>query len=133
MMYFTHFEGKKRSLLFYFYLAAYKVLYGYYKDMELKDTFPVNSLNSGLLILLQDFVAPFFMFLKTKYSMKYVAKTDDLSDSSILMHSQVDICVGGISLKRFTFALSVQKDRIANFSVTHKNRTVIATNVQKPL
>ena len=133
MMYFTHFEGKKRSLLFYFYLTAYKVLYGYYKDIELEDTFPVNTLNSGLLILLQDFVAPFFMFLKTKYRMKYVSKTEDLSDSSIELQSQVDICVGGVSLKRFTFAVSVQKDRIASFTVTHNNKTVTATQIQKTL
>jgi len=133
MMYFTHFEGKKRSLLFYFYLAAYKVLYGYYKDIELKDTFPVNTLNSGLLILLQDFVAPFFMFLKTNYSLKYISKKEDFTDSSIEMESQVDIRVGGIRMKRYSFTLSAHKDSITAFTVTHKNRTVKATQIQKPL
>jgi hypothetical protein len=133
MMYFTHFEGKKRSLLFYFYLTAYKVLYGYYKDIELKDTFPVNTLNSGLLILFQDFVAPFFMFLKTNYSLKYISKKEDFTDSSIELNSQVDIRVGGISIKKYTFTLSVQKGHITAYTVTHKNKTVTATNIQKPL
>ena len=133
MMYFTHFEGKRRSLLFYFYLTAYKVLYGYYKDMELKDTFPVNTLNSGMLILLQDFVAPFFMFLKTNYQLKYISKKDDFTDSSIEMQSQVDIRVGGISMKKYNFTLSVRKDHIVEFTVNHKNKTVVATNINKPL
>ncbi len=133
MMYFTHFEGKRRSLLFYFYLSAYKVLYGFYKDMELKDTFPVNTLNSGLLKLLQDFVAPFFMFLRTNYQLKYISKTDDFSDSSIELQSQVDIRVGGIGMKTYLFTMSVQKDRISSFTVTHKNKTVVATNIHKAL
>ncbi len=133
MMYFTHFEGKKGSLLFYFYLACYKVLYGYYKDMELKDSFPVNTLNSGILITLQDFVAPFFMFLKTKYSLKYISKTDDFSDSAIQMNSQVDIKVGGISMKRYTFEVFIKKDHVEKFTVSHQNKMVVASNIHKPI
>jgi urea transporter len=133
MMYFTHFDGKRRSLLFYFYLTAYKVLYGYYKDIELKDCLPVNTLNSGLLILLQDFVAPFFMFLKTNYQLKYLSKTDDFTDSSIELQSQVDIRVLGISMKKYSFTLSVQKDHVASFTIIHKNKTVVATNIHKSL
>ena len=129
MMYFTAFEGKRRSLLFYFYLTAYKVLYGYYKDIELKDTFPVDTLNSGLLILLQDFVAPLFMFLKTNYLLKYVSKTDDFSDSTIVLNSQVDIKVGGIRMQRYEGEMLIHKDRITQFSVSHKNKTMVATYI----
>jgi hypothetical protein len=132
MMYFTHYEGRKRTLLFYFYLACYKVLYGYYKDIQLKDSFPVNTLNSGILITLQDFVAPFFMFLKTKFTMNYVSKTESLTDSSIQMKSQVDVQVGGIRFKHYAFEIWVQKDHVQRLTISYKNRTVIANSIQKP-
>jgi urea transporter/murein DD-endopeptidase MepM/ murein hydrolase activator NlpD len=129
MIYFTHFEGRNRSLLFYFYLACYKVLYGYYKDMTLKDTFPVSILNNGLLIILQDFVAPFFMFLKTDYQLKYISKTEDFSQSTVQMNSQVDVRLAGVSIKCYTFEIFVKNDRVEKFTMAYKNKTVVATNI----
>ncbi len=33
VFYFKHFEGNKKSLLFYFYMATYKMMLGYYKNL----------------------------------------------------------------------------------------------------
>jgi len=63
LMFFTHFEGNKKSLLFYFYLGAYKVAGGFYKGMKITDTFPIHMLNNKGLIFLQDFISPFCIFL----------------------------------------------------------------------
>jgi len=40
--YFTHFEGNKNSLLFYFYLGAYKVITGFYKGLQISDNYPIH-------------------------------------------------------------------------------------------
>jgi len=82
-MFFTHFEGNKKSLLFYFYLGAYKVAGGFYKGMKITDTFPIHMLNNKGLIFLQDFISPFCIFLKSEYIMEFIKLKDDLTNSKV--------------------------------------------------
>jgi urea transporter len=62
--YFTHFEGDRKSLLYNFYLAAFRIPLFFVKDNITYDTLPVNRTFSGRRLFLHDFTAPFFMYLK---------------------------------------------------------------------
>jgi hypothetical protein len=126
IQYFTHFEGKKRSLLFYFFLAGYKVLFGFYKGIKINDIFPVSTLNHPVLIYLQDFVAPFFMFMKTGYTLEYLSKSDDLESSNISLRSKVEIKIAGKVIRRLEFDIHISGDRIQNFTVSEKDRKIEA-------
>ena len=42
VFYFTNFSGDKKSLLYLFYLSAYKVVLGFIDDNEIEDTFPLS-------------------------------------------------------------------------------------------
>ena len=75
--YFTDFYGDKNSLLYYFYLAAQKILLGYYQDMKLTDRLPISNFYSGFSKVIQDFVAPFHIYLKADYQMQF-SKIDDV-------------------------------------------------------
>ncbi|MBU0765329.1 MAG: urea transporter, partial [Bacteroidetes bacterium] len=46
LLIFRHFEGDKTSLLFYFFLAAYKVQSGFYEGLVINDRLPANLLFS---------------------------------------------------------------------------------------
>lgn len=67
--YFTHFEGDKRSLLYLFYLAAFRVPLTYFDGIEVADSIPINKSFSGPLLYLHDFIAPFVNLLHTRYSL----------------------------------------------------------------
>ncbi len=66
--YFINFKGDKNSLLYHFYLGAHKVLLGYYQGVEIKDALPVSGFYSGISKFIQDFTAPFHIYLKANYS-----------------------------------------------------------------
>ena len=131
MMYFTHFEGRKRSLLYYFYLASYKVLYGYYQNLELHDVFPVDAMNSGPLIILQDFLAPFFMFLKTRYTLNYLHCSDDFSNSEVRLSSDADMRVFGIRVKKLEFSITVSEDQIGSFEMSDRKNKAVAVRINE--
>ena len=60
MFYFTSFYGDHKSLLYYFYLTAYKVLLGYYPNIEIDDLFPLHIIRKNRMSLwIHDFIAPF--------------------------------------------------------------------------
>jgi hypothetical protein len=126
ILYFTAFEGKKNTLLYFFYLAFYKVLLGYYKNLVITDVFPVNTVRSPLLMLLQDFAAPFVMFMKTKFSLTYTDRTSDLSESSINMKSSVEASVAGFMTRKFEFETFIRHNRIEKFTITSRDKKLEA-------
>lgn len=67
MFYFTSFYGDKTSLLHYFYIAAYKVIFNDAGYIQASDEFPVSLTNNKILLWLQDFTAPFYRFIGVKY------------------------------------------------------------------
>jgi len=67
---FTGFYGKKASPLFYFYLSMYKILQADYPGKEISDEIPQDEAFSFPLITFQDFIAPFYLFLKSEYKIK---------------------------------------------------------------
>ena len=67
LFYFTAFEGKRSSLLFAFFIGAYKVAKGYYRNLSISDSYSLNVAGKGLLQVLQDFIAPFHIFIRSCY------------------------------------------------------------------
>ncbi|HEX2976187.1 MAG TPA: M23 family metallopeptidase, partial [Bacteroidales bacterium] len=67
IFYFTHFEGDRNSVLYYFYMSAYQVPLCYYPDLEVKDVFPPTIVPYSFIKAVQDFTAPFWLFIKPEY------------------------------------------------------------------
>jgi urea transporter len=65
--YFTGFYGNSRSLLYYFYLAAYKVVFTADNGITATDVYPLQVKNLQAGIWLHDLVAPFYQFIKRGY------------------------------------------------------------------
>jgi urea transporter/murein DD-endopeptidase MepM/ murein hydrolase activator NlpD len=121
--YFTHFEGNKRSLLFHFYLAGFKVLTAFYKDLVVNDSYPLSLLNSKTLIFLQDFVAPFFLFLRSDYSLRYVRLEEDILHPVITLEAVTTVRIWKRAVRRISYAFTAGTKGITVFSVTEKNST----------
>jgi len=79
MFYFTSYYGDKTALLYYFYLAAYKVIFNDTAYIQANDEFPVPLTNNKILLWLQDFTAPFYRFISIKYKSGIQAKKTGLN------------------------------------------------------
>jgi urea transporter/murein DD-endopeptidase MepM/ murein hydrolase activator NlpD len=125
--YFTWFEGDKKSLLFAFYQGAYKVSKGFYRNLLIRDDFPITVAGKGFLKILQDFVAPFYIFIHAKFEMKYISMSDELEQSQITLSSCANTLYGNKKLKRTEFEFYIDNDSIEKIFVTYPDHVLTAT------
>lgn len=118
--YFKNFIGNRKSLLFHFYLALYKVQTGFYRDLEIADEVPVNQTFGGLRLVLQDFLSPFYFFLKTQYRIHYVSMDDELSPTAITLRSQIQNTSFGEAVSGFEFEITIDREGIQKIQLTEK-------------
>jgi urea transporter/murein DD-endopeptidase MepM/ murein hydrolase activator NlpD len=108
--YFTHFEGDRKSLLYSFYLAAFRIPLVYIEDYLSIDYLPLNQTFKGWRLFLQDFTAPFYLYLKAKIEVNMTRKGSEFDTSEIEYHSKLL----GSSLKRIVwsknFKIYISKD-----------------------
>ncbi len=124
MFYFTAFYGSKNSLLYYFYLSAFKVFLGEPDQTELNDAMPLNiTRNKKLSIWLHDFIAPFYNYIKIRYSIK-ADDSANPSTGSIRLKSQIMVSILGRKNIESLSTLKINNNIIEEF--TYKsNKTSI--------
>jgi hypothetical protein len=112
LIYFKNFIGNKYSPLYFFYLALYKVPFGFYQNVEITDTFPINLVYNKYLIYIQDVIAPFYLFLKSKFLLTYKNSDTSLSPSSITLESRMNTSFFGLK-RELKFKILVDKNGIS--------------------
>jgi len=116
MLYFTTFYGSKNSLLYYFYLTAFKVLLGHYENLEISDQIPLNTLpNRNGMIWINDFIAPFANRVKANYSMLQTGSDDPYQPQSLTLTSKIDLSIFGKSRNECNGTILLDHNRIAKF------------------
>jgi hypothetical protein len=117
MLYFTHYSGNKRSLLYYFFQAAFQVQLGYYQDLSLHDNYPLNLVFRHPLLGLQDLVAPFWKFLRSEYQCHYRWIDNDMAPSEIKLVSSARNILAGRTLQSSGFTLHIDEKGIRHLVV----------------
>lgn len=84
---FISYVGNKNSFLYTLYLSLYKLEQGFYKDLEITDNLPIDNVFSVRKRFLQDFIAPFKIYLKAIFKLKYVSIDNDFMPSEIKLES----------------------------------------------
>jgi len=131
MFYFTAFYGNEKSLLYYFYLAAFKVFLGNDEENEIIDTIPLNILHKNKIeIWLQDFVAPFFNFINVKFNLKTVSSDNALDTGFLLLNSSVNLKVFGKSKNICNSTVTVNEWGINEINFTSGNVEIRATAIK---
>ena len=120
MFYFTDFKGSKESLLYVFYLAAYKVLLGSYPGLNLEDRYSLQYVSNPVARIIQDFAAPFFTIAKAKYLMKYPTIIHHLESKKIVLQSEMEISLLDYSLSRRQLQIEIEDGRIRVLGVDNK-------------
>lgn len=88
---FTTFEGNIKSLLYYFYMGLNKLVFSFYKNMEIKDSLPVYQVFKPVNRLLNDFMLPFKNTLKAEYVLTYFEIDDYLYTKKISLISEITL------------------------------------------
>ncbi|OQX78519.1 MAG: hypothetical protein B6D64_06495 [Bacteroidetes bacterium 4484_276] len=130
LFYFTHFEGDMGSMLYYFYLGAYKVALGFYKSLIIRDTYPLAVFKNKFVLFWQDFLAPFHLFMKANYTMKYVKINDDLNSSKIYLTSGANMRISKSTHQKIDFKIEIDGSMISKFEVLGKNINLLAKEIK---
>ena len=128
--YFTHFEGDRASLLYRFFLGAYKVLLGHYRNLVVTDNYPVHTFNKPLLIFLQDLVAPFFLFTRSNFRLHYLEMEDELMQTGFRLKSETTVSIGKRVTKRLETEWQIGTSGIESFRVLDEGKTIEATLIE---
>jgi urea transporter len=113
--YFTHFNGDRKSLLYYFYLAAFRLPLVHIDSYVTPDSLPVNLTFKGWRLFLHDFTAPFFIYLNaiSRVSMKRIGPEFDVD------YFEYNSKLTGYTFSRMVWArdykFSVNKDNSLKF------------------
>ena len=116
IFYFTYFEGNKSSALFWFYLSSFKIVGGFIKGLRLEEQLPDNILLPKWVNLIQDLCAPFFIFSKASYRLRYLNQKSDISDSVSILESNFDQYAFGRKLISISSTITVQNSSVQNIS-----------------
>ncbi|HTB30901.1 MAG TPA: hypothetical protein VK808_02685, partial [Bacteroidia bacterium] len=127
LLYFLSFTGDKKSLLYYFYLGAHKVLLGYYHGVEIKDALPVSSFYGGFSKLLQDFVAPFHIYLKANYSAKFSEVDNEQNPGKVKIISSAQ--KGSGENGKIDFEMELDTNLLKRFTVKDNTLCITAENI----
>jgi urea transporter/murein DD-endopeptidase MepM/ murein hydrolase activator NlpD len=123
MFYFTHFEGKKSSLLFQLYLAAYRQLLGYYETIKIQDKVPLIHFNSKWVAFFQDFFAPFYLFTTANYTSRFSYADDMYAPQKIIINSEIEAKLMGHTFKKINYELELKDLKMQRFTIHHKNKS----------
>ncbi|MFT3912399.1 MAG: urea transporter [Ferruginibacter sp.] len=88
VFYFSNYFGSKRSLLYHFYLAAYKIVLSTDLNVTITDNYPLNVLGFHPLRWIQDLIAPFHIFIKIKYESNNKSTATMLGSGEVTLESK---------------------------------------------
>ncbi|HUX55489.1 MAG TPA: urea transporter [Bacteroidales bacterium] len=123
---FQHYDGRKNTLLYYFFQATFKVQLGFYKNLEINDRYPLNLILKNPLLFLQDFVAPFFSFLRSEFTMKYEYIDNEVMTSKITLVSSAVNYIGKHKIGSVNYTLNIDETGINSFEVNKNGITLIS-------
>ena len=132
MFYFTTFYGNKNSLLYYFYLTAFKVLLGYHKDLAVTDVLPLSTIrNKNWMVWLYDFIAPFTNRLVVNYTVKQHGSDNLFQPQTLTLLSRIESSFFGKIQGESHGSILLNNNRIEKFSFSQKKIKIEAkcTNI----
>jgi len=122
--YFTYFEGKKSSMLYYFFLGSYRIQKGFYQDLELKDRYPLSLAYPVQIRWFHDFISPFVRLASANFTLKYKTIDDYMSPSSVILESEMKNQLAGRTLNTISFKIKTGTRGLDEFSFSKKGMEI---------
>jgi urea transporter len=130
MFYFTAFYGERNSLLYHFFLSAYKIMLTL-SDIPVYDKIPVHLLNNNkLMIRLNDFSAPFYNFAKADYHQEINNNDHTVDPKGIDIKTEIITSVFGKKSVYLQSEIHFNEKGIESFSVAYPNKKIYAKSIR---
>lgn len=132
MHYFTNYNGKKDTGLYWFFLALFKVPFGFLSGSNISDTIPLNMMFRGVLKFLQDFIAPVFLFLKVDYEMTMKEAGNILASGDLEMEALITKRIFGRKTDAYLLKITITEEKIKiNVAFKEANIKISCQNEQE--
>lgn len=129
--YFTNYFGPKNTLLYQFYLCAYKVLLSSDKNITVNDNYPLDVFGINPARWLQDLLSPFYIFIKIKFEGKVAISKDMLGSGTIHCSSKQVKQLFGWPKNIQQFEMEINNGQIKSFtSITNNIKLLITCTVE---
>ncbi len=125
LFYFTYYEGSKKSYLYLLFLVLFKTQKGFYKNLVIKDRFPLYLTYPGYILWFHDFISPFVFLVKSGFSLRCKDIDDVLSPSKIVLESQMTNYMLGKKLNSISAQITLTKSGIETISISYKNKEIL--------
>jgi urea transporter len=127
MFRFISFNGDRKSLLYYFYLASYKTFLGYYPDIEISDFLPLHIVSRNRwLVWIHDFTAPFHQYLKFRFASHPLWSDVSVNPSKIRIETEIVFSFFSRNKPVSKGIISLSDNKISEFYLTMGNIKVWA-------
>jgi len=124
MFYCYDFEGDKDSLLFHFYLATYRLLLAPYREIEVKDSYPLIHFNNRVLLAIQDVVAPFVLFTEATFQAQVTQCDNFFSPKQITLQTKATAKIFSQKLDKKEFEIQFTQNGLSKFTILqNENKT----------
>ena len=124
--YFSNYQGKKNSLLHYFYLATYRLPLGFYKNLLVQDEYRIDIVRKRALLFIQDFFAPFYQFIKASYTINFVEEEGAFDTDFIFLKSKTELSRFGKVFKKIFFDIYIENNRVEKFEIQTQKKKITA-------
>ena len=101
----------------------------YFQDMKVTDALPISGFYSGLSTVIQDFVAPFSIFLKAEYTSTFKVIDDYQQPKKIKIVSVALAKTGNKINREIDFEIELAENRISKFTIKEKDKWISAENI----
>lgn len=122
VFFFTHYQGSRNSVLYHFFLAHFKIVKGFYRDMIVEDALPLNHFHHPVVLFIQDLAAPFFVFLRSAYRLTYRHFRNEFSGPEIILHAVCEAKFMNKSLKRITFDICISESGFSRLTIYEQDK-----------
>jgi urea transporter len=129
IFYFYHFKGSKRSLLYYFFLALYKVPLGCTSNLHANDSIAADLFMNKIVLFFQDFIAPFKIFNRSDFTLQF--NDEDVNHNEIKFTTGVVNRIFGIKIKEYNFQITINSSGINRFCVNTGNKKLNALCIEQ--
>ncbi|TGE24983.1 hypothetical protein E5K00_07220 [Hymenobacter aquaticus] len=121
---FTGYYGPEQAWLYLFYQAAYRVPLTYLPEQTVADTFPLSTVVRPVLKWLQDALAPFVLFIRPTFALRYEAPDNPYHPRAMRLRSQVALELPGRRQVQSRAELDLRDGALAGLTVHHGTQTV---------
>jgi hypothetical protein len=126
LFYFTHFEGKRTALLYYFFLGAFRVLMASQPGLIIRDTIPLHLYTRSVARWLNDFIAPFRSLMRARYVLSYSNKKQVIGEEVVALTTETHLQRFWSKAEPIQFDLRVQEYRLDHIKVNKNGKEIVA-------